>query len=86
MIYERIIGTVFRLDTDEKLVLIDGEDYNYASDAESTLMTAIENDLLVSALLYCGQSVGDCRILRAQILENDKDGEDTSTEPLLDEA
>jgi hypothetical protein len=85
MIYERIIGTVFRLDTDEKLVLIDGEDYNYASDAESTLMAAIENDLLVSALLYCGQSVGDCRIIRAQILEDEAD-DDKTTNPLLDEA
>ncbi len=83
MIYQRIIGTVFRLDTDEKLVLIDGEDYNYASDAESTLMTAIENDLLVSALLYCGQSVGDCRILRAQILEEDQDDDDEQTNPIV---
>jgi hypothetical protein len=80
MIYERIIGTVFRLDTDEKLVLIDGEDYNYASDAESTLMTAIENDLLVSALLYCGQTVGDCRILRAQIIEEDQEDDDAPTD------
>ena len=86
MIYERIIGTVFRLDTDEKLVLIDGDDYNYASEAESTLMAAIENDLLVSALLYCGQSVGDCRIIRAQILEEDEADNDATTEPLLDEA
>lgn len=50
------------------------------------LLTAIENDLLVSALLYCGQTVGDCRILRAQILEDDEDDDDTGNDLLLDEA
>ena len=86
MIYERIIGTVFRLDTDEKLVLIDGEDYNYASDAESTLMTAIEYDLDVSALLYSQNCEGSTRLLRAQILGDDEADNDASANPLLDEA
>jgi|GEM_PF-2052859 hypothetical protein len=89
MIYERIIGTVFKLDTEEKLVCIDGDEYNYASDAESTLMAAIENDLDVSALLYFEHSESGCRILRAQIFDDGIDGkndDDKANDQLLDEA
>jgi hypothetical protein len=82
MIYERIIGTVFKLDTEEKLVCIDGDEYNYASEAESTLMTAIENDLDVSALLYFEHSESGCRILRAQIFDEDVDA---PTDPIAEE-
>jgi hypothetical protein len=86
MIYQRIIGTVFKLDTEEKLVSIDGDDYNYASDAESTLMEAIENDFMVSALLYSEHFEGSTRLLRAQILYDEHDDDDKATNPLLDEA
>jgi hypothetical protein len=89
MIYERIIGTVFKLDTEEKLVWIDGDEYNYSSDAESTLIEAIEYDLDVSALLYSEHCEGSTRLLRAQIFDDgidDKDEDDTANESLLDEA
>jgi hypothetical protein len=89
MIYQRIIGTVFKLDTEEKLVWINGDEFNYASDAESTLMAAIENDLDVSALLYSEHCEGNTRLLRAQIFDDGIDGKDddeTANDQLLDEA
>jgi hypothetical protein len=89
MIYERVIGTVFRLDTEEKHVWINGDDYHYASDAESTLMEAIENDLDVSALIYYEHCESGCKLLRAQIFDvgiDDKDDDDTANDPLLEKA
>jgi hypothetical protein len=77
MIYMRVIGNVFKLDTSEKRVWIDGDKYCYASDAESSLIEAIENDLLVNALSY-SENNRKCRIiLRAEIIEDDT--EDTPT-------
>jgi hypothetical protein len=85
MIYQRVIGTVFKLDTEEKLVWIDGNNYNYASDAESSLMAAIENDLMISALLYFEHCESGCRLIRAQILEDDQDTDNTPTATVAEE-
>jgi len=71
MIYVRVIGIVFKLDTGEKRVWIDGDKYCYASDAESALIEAIENDLLVNALSYSENNRKCGRILRADIIEDD---------------
>ena len=84
MIYKRIIGTVFKLDTEEKRVMIEDFNFNYASDAEGTLIEAIENDLLVSALLYSEDCEGGTRLLRAQIIEEHQEDDDASANPLLD--